>query len=204
MASENIKTTLLRVAEYYDQKKVGAMGPLGFRRSTDLRKLLNCLDYLVEHKLLIPGESNFLDMGCADGRVNVFFSYLMKRSIGIELDEWTLDEYGPLLTELKDCIEKEGLMQPPDNISLFHGDSIDEALYQKIYDQIQIHFHYFDIFYTYLTMQKEFAEMITAKAKKGAVFMVCGLEKIIPSYEGLELLTPEESLEGILAVYRKI
>jgi hypothetical protein len=41
------------------------------------------------------------------------------------------------------------------------------------------------------------------KAKPGALFMVYGLEKIIPRLPGLRLLTPERPLEGIIALYRK-
>jgi hypothetical protein len=33
--------------------------------------------------------------------------------------------------------------------------------------------------------------------------MVYGLEKIMPRYDGLDLVTSEKPLEGILAVYRK-
>jgi hypothetical protein len=53
-------------------------------------------------------------------------------------------------------------------------------------------------------MQEEFAELIVRKAKVGAVFMVYGLEKIIPRFTGLRLLTPEKSLEGIVALYQKM
>ena len=44
---------------------------------------------------------------------------------------------------------------------------------------------------------------IAGKAKRGSVFMVYGLEKILPRFQGLRLLTPERALEGILALYRK-
>ena len=65
-------------------------------------------------------------MGCADGRVNVLLSYLVKISIGIELDEWTLDEYMPLKTMLEKKLGKDHLSPPPENIFLFHGDSMDD------------------------------------------------------------------------------
>ena len=153
--------------------------------------------------LFTPGEALFLDMGCADGRVNVLFSYLTRESVGIEIDEWTLDEYFPLVNELKHDLLKDGLEVPADNISLFHGDSTDKDLYNFIYNRTGINFHDFDIYYTYLTMQDEFAELITRKAKKGAIFMVYGLERILPSFDGLRLLTPCTPMEGILAVYQK-
>ena len=60
-----------------------------------------------------------------------------------------------------------------------------------------------DLFYTYLTMQEEFAALVARKAKPGALFMVYGLDRILPRYSGLRLLTPDWALEGILALYRK-
>ena len=96
----------MATASFYDGKKVGDVGPLGFRRSTDLSKLVDCIGYLIDNKILIPDESLFLDLGCADGRVNVLFSYLTRASIGIELDEWSLDEYIPLKEELEKVLSK--------------------------------------------------------------------------------------------------
>jgi len=204
MLDENIKQTLFKTAHFYDQKKVGGdVGFLGFRRSTDLQKLIRCLDVLIDQEMLIPSESLFLDMGCADGRVNVLLSYLVRLSIGIELDEWTLDEYMPLKTMLEDSLKKNHLSLPPQNIFLFHGDSMDEGLYETIKKQTGVSFGDFDLFYTYLTMQEEFADLIARKAKKGAIFMVYGLSKLMPRFEGLRLLTPEKPMEDILALYQK-
>lgn len=199
-----LKKTLLTVAEYYDQKKVGDSGPLGFRRSTDLTRLMSCVDNLVNMGVLDPGRSVFLDMGCADGRVNVLMSYIMKRSIGIELDEWTLEEYGSLKSELENVLLTQELPLPPDVISLFHGDSMDETVHEVLYDRTGIRFGEIDLFYTYLTMQPEFGELIARKAKKGAVFMVYGLAGIIPELDGFKLLTRDKPMEGILALYQKL
>lgn len=179
------------------------MGPLGFRRSTDLSKLLSCLAWLIEQRLLIPGRSTFLDLGCADGRVNVLLSYLVNLSVGIELDEWTLDEYTPLKGELDALLAENRLPLPPKNIFLHHGDSMDPALHEIIRQETGTGFEQFDLFYTYLTMQEEFAQRIAGNAKPGSVFMVYGLEKILPRFQGLRLLTPERALGGILALYRK-
>jgi hypothetical protein len=203
MLNEEIRKTLRRVASFYDHRKVGDVGALGFRRSTDLAKLIPCLGWLIEHHLLIPGQSRFLDMGCADGRVNVLLSYLVKFSVGIELDEWTLEEYAPLKKELEGFLCEDLLLLPPQNIFLFHGDSTDETLHDTIMGKIGAGFGGFDLFYTYLTMHDEFAEMIVRKAKQGSVFMVYGLETILPRFNGLRLLTPERALEGILALYQK-
>ena len=197
------KQTLLTTARFYDRRKVGDVGALGFRRSTDLQRLLPCLDHLIEKGLLLPQRSLFLDMGAADGRVNVLLSYLVKTSVGIELDEWTLEEFGPLRAMLEEELGQEGLPPPPDNVFLLAGDTMRESLHRTVKEKTGIDFHGFDLFYTYLTMHEEFAELIARKARPGAVFMVYGLEKIQPRLEGLRLLTPERPLEGILSLYQK-
>jgi len=198
-----LEETLLQVVEFYDRRKVGDVGHLGFRRSSDLSKVLSCLRTMLGQSLPVPAEDLFLDMGCGDGRVNVLLSYLTKKSIGIELDEWTLDDYGPLREELEAWLAQRGLLLPRKNVCLYHGDSMDESLHDRIHHETGVRFDQFDLFYTYLTMHEEFAELILRKAKRGAVFMVYGLEKIIPRFTGLRLLTPERPLEGIIALYQK-
>jgi len=204
MLDQNIKETLLKVAKFYDQRKVGDVGYLGFRRSSDLTRLVACIDQLTGQYLLIPQESIFLDMGCADGRVNVLLSYVVKKSVGIEVNEWILDEYVPLKTGLESNLKEYHLHLPPDNIFLFHGDTLDDAIHETIKKRTGVSFEEFDLFYTYLTMYEEFAELIARKAKKGSVFMVYGLDKILPKFEGLELLSPGSLIEGIIALYQKI
>lgn len=199
----DLKETLDKVARFYDKRKVGEVGALGFRRSTDLGTLLACMDRVMDEELIRPHESLFLDLGCADGRVNIFLSYLVKYSVGIEMDEWTLEEYGPLKAELEQLLEKNGLVSPRENIFLYHGDSSDERVHERITRETGIRFQEFDLFYTYLVMHQEFAQLIAARAKKGAIFMVYGLHRILPRYEGLSLLTPISPLEGILALYQK-
>ncbi|MBN1847454.1 MAG: hypothetical protein JW932_02615 [Deltaproteobacteria bacterium] len=200
---EKTKRTIEAVARFYDHKMVGHLGPLGFRRSTDLTRLVECLCHLIHQGFLLPGKSLFLDMGCGDGRVNVLLSYLVQSSIGIELDEWTLDEYIPLKKELDDLLQGRSLLIPPDNIHLFHGDSLDKGLQETILKKTGLGFHDFHLFYTYLTMHEEFAALIAQKARKGAVFMVYGLDKIIPRFKGLTLLTPDKPLAGVIALYQK-
>ena len=202
MVDEKTEKTLFKVAHFYDQKKVGDVGFLGFRRSTDLRKLAACLLTMIEHRLVVPQESLFLDMGCADGRVNVLLSYVVQRSVGIELDEWTLEEYAPLRSDLEAELKRSALTLPPDNIHLFHGDTMDVSLHERVYNKAGVRFEDYDLFYTYLTMQEEFAALISQRAKGGAVFMVYGLEKILPRFDGLRVLT-ETPLQGILALYQK-
>jgi hypothetical protein len=203
MIDQRLKETLFRIARFYDQRKVGDVGGLGFRRSSDLTRLMSCLTTVIHSGLLVPGVSSFLDMGCADGRVNVLLSYLTKASVGVEMDEWTLDEYSGIKEELDGALEKDGLPLSPENIFLFHGDAMDPALHERILHKTGLQINAFDLFYTYLTMQEEFAALIHREAKKGALFMVYGLEKILPRFSGLRLLTPGKPLEGILALYQK-
>ncbi len=201
---QRLKKSLAKIAEFYDQRKVGDSGPLGFRRSTDLTTLFACTDRLMEEQIVVPGETAFLDLGCADGRVNLFFSYLVRLSVGIELDEWTLDEYGPLRSDLETSLEEERLLPPPENIFLFHGDSTDKRLHDSIARTTGLKFEAFNLFYTYLVMHDEFAAMLAEKARKGAIFMVYGLHKILPQYSGFRLLQELSPMEGILAIYQKV
>jgi hypothetical protein len=195
------KAALMRVAGFYDRKKVGDAGFLGFRRSSDLTRLVACLFTMVREGLLVPACSSFLDMGCGDGRVNVLLSYLTRKSVGVELDEWTLDEYSALRRKLDTLLAEESLPLPPGNISLFHGDTMEPALQEKISREAGVSFDAFDLFYTYLTMQEEFGDLIARKARKGALFMVYGLDRVLPRFDGLRLLGPP--LEGIVALYQK-
>jgi len=201
MMSEELRITLQEVARFYDERKVGAGGCLGFRRSSDLSRLVSCLEQL-KH-ILVPRRSLFLDMGCADGRVNVLLSYVVGKSIGIELHEWILDEFDPLKRELEGTLNEQQLTLPPDNIFLFLGDALDGAIHEAIYEETGVRFGEFDLFYTYLTMYEEFADLIGRKAKRGSVFMVYGLDKVLPKLAGFRLLTPERPIEGILALYQK-
>ena len=201
--NKRLKETLQHVAEFCDARKVGDVGPLGFRRSTDLMTLYKCLDRLISEGVVRPGETRFLDLGCADGRVNLFLSYLVKVSAGIELDEWTLDEYGPLKSELEDKLSRAGLPSPPTNIHLFQGDSMDVRTHRRVLAETHTPFNGFDLFYTYLIMHDEFAGLIRDRARQGAVFMVYGLQNIMPAYDGLRLMEDLSPMEGILALYIK-
>jgi hypothetical protein len=101
------------------------------------------------------------------------------------------------------CAQKRRPSSPPRNIFLFQGDSTDEKVHREIERVTGVAFEEFDLFYTYLVMHEEFAALIRDRAKKGAYFMVYGLDKILPRYEGLRLIHPLSPLEGILAVYEK-
>ena len=203
MNPDKLEKTLQTVAEFYNQRKVGHIGYMGFRRSSDLSRVKGAIDQLIAQSLLIPQKCLFLDMGCADGRVNVLMSYLTVKSIGIELNEWIMDEYVPVKTELEAVLKAAQLLLPPDNISLFLGNTLNDETHETVKHRTGTGFEEFDFFYTYLSMYEEFSGLIARKAKKGAIFMVYGLDKILPKINGLELLTPQEPLEGIIALYRK-
>jgi hypothetical protein len=200
---QHVLKSLYKVAAFFDARKVGEVGALGFRRSTDLQSLLGSLHGLMDEGLLIPGQSSFLDLGCADGRVNVLMSYLVKASVGVELDEWTLEEYKPLKSALLEEMAREGLRHPPENIFLFHGDSTDKRIHQEILGKTGLSLGQFDLFYTYLVMHEEFARLVADLARKGALFMVYGLDRILPRYEGLRLLSSPGSSVAGAAVYQK-
>jgi SAM-dependent methyltransferase len=197
-----IRRTLYETARFYDHKKVGDVGALGFRRSTDLSKLQACLDEMFKRRVLDSGRTRFLDMGCGDGRVNVFLSYLVKKSVGVEIDDFTLDDYRPLRKTLEEVLTEKDLPLPPGNISLFHGDTLDPTLHMEIQCEAGVGFEDFDLFYTYLTMHEEFSELIVNRARRGAHFIIYGVEKIIPKLKGMKLITPEP-MENILVIYKK-
>ncbi len=198
-----LREILREAARFFDSRQVGQVGALGFRRTTELSRMLPCLDPLIREGILSPGKTRFLDMGCGDGRVNLFLSYLTRISVGIELDEWTLDEHPQLREDFLGLLERRGLPPPPGNIHLFCGDTLDRSLHRSIRERTGLGLRDFDLFYTYLTMQDEFAALIAKAAPAGAAFLVYGLERIQPRFPGLRLLTPGLSMNRILAVYIK-
>ena len=200
---ERLKKSLFRVARFFDRRKVGDVGALGFRRSTDLMTLFHLLDRLLDEGIILPGRSRFFDLGCADGRVNVFFSYLVETSVGVELDEWTLEEYPSLRSALEEDLHRNDCLPIPKNVFLFHGDSTQEPLHEKIRLETGLSMDMFDLFYTYLVMHEEFARLLAERARQGSIFMVYGLDKIIPRYRGFRHLAHLSPLQGILGVYQK-
>jgi hypothetical protein len=157
----------------------------------------------MDEEIIHPDQSLFLDLGCADGRVNVLMSYLARVSVGIELDEWTLDEYAPLRSTLGEVLKHGRLLSLPENVFVMPGDATDEQVHSTIARKTGLRFEDFDIFYTYLVMHEEFARLIREKGKRGSLFMVYGLQNILPKYEGFRLLEDLSPMEGILALYQK-
>ncbi len=203
MTDSRLKRTISCIADYYNGCKVGYVGHEGYRKSTDLVKFARCIDELLRFGFIDPSSTLFLDLGCADGRVNLLMSYFVKRSVGIEIDPEILTEYGQRKKELTLRLQHEDLLQPPDNIYLFQGNSLEAATYQQIASRINVHFEEIDLFYTYITLHDLFGAKIAAAAKPKALYLVYGFSKILPRYQGLEILIPDVASEGIMALYGK-
>ena len=194
---------LSAVARFYDARQVGNSGPLGFRRTSELGKLLTCLTSLVQTELLIPGQSRFLDLGCGDGRVNVLFSYLTEVSVGVEQDQWTLDEHLPLKRKLGVQLDDLGLPRPPDNIRLFCGDSTSQSVHGAIRESVGLELADFDLFYAFVAGPDPLAELVATRGKPGSVYLVYSMNRIFPRYPGLRLVEALSPLGDVLAVYQK-
>lgn len=198
---DRLEATLEFVCEFCDRRKAGQAGPDGFRRSTDLGTLLPGLRRLAGAGVLDARRTSFLELGCADGRVNLLAAYLVQTSVGIELEDWILDEYEPLRSELEAGLAREELLPLPANVTLCQGDAAGPDVYSRIHQRTGLALEDFDVFYTYLWMQKEYARMIADRARPGAVLLVYGPDRLRSDLEGLRLVD-ELSLKS-LAVYRK-
>ncbi len=203
MNDSRFQQTIATIADYYDGCKVGYVGHEGYRKSTDLVKFARCIDGLVSLGLIDPNRTLFLDLGCADGRVNVLMSYFVKLSLGLEIDPEILAEYNPRKEELGHKLRKANLIQPKDNITLFQGNSLEAAAYKQIESKVNVRFNKIDLFYTYITLHDLFGAKIAAEAKPRALYLVYGFNKILPRYQGLELLIPDLASQGIVALYGK-
>ena len=203
MDDVRLKQTVACIADYYNGCKVGYVGHEGYRKSTDLVKFARCIDELVRLGLIDLNRTTFLDLGCADGRVNVLMSYFVKRSVGIEIDPEILAEFSPRKKELTHRLQSKDLIQPPDNILLFNGNSLEATTYEHIENTINVRFEEIDLFYTYITLHDLFAAKIAEKAKPKALYLVYGFSKILPRYQGLELFIPDVAAQGIVTLYGK-
>ena len=203
MDNRRLSKTVDLIARYYDGCKVGYVGHEGYRKSTDLVKFARCIDELVRLDLIDPKRTLFLDLGCADGRVNVLMSYFVKLSLGIEIDPEILAEYNPRKEELGHKLQRANLIEPTDNITLFLGNSLEATTYEQIESTINVRFEEIDIFYTYITLHDLFGAKIAEKAKPKALYLVYGFNKILPRYQGLELLIPDLASQGIVTLYGK-
>lgn len=196
--------TIMFIASYYDSRKYGYEGFEGYRKSADLRKFAFIVEELRRLNLIHVDRTVFLDLGCADGRVNVMLSYFVRRSVGIEIDPLILDEYEPRKQALTRELERKDLLVPPANIRLFVGSSLERLTYDRIAEQTGIHFKDVDLFYTYITLHDLFGEMIASKARNGALFLLYGFHKVLPRYDGLDILIPDVGCQSIATLYRKV
>jgi SAM-dependent methyltransferase len=203
MDDVRLKQTVACIADYYNGCKVGYVGHEGYRKSTDLAKFARCIDELVRLGFIDSDHTLFLDLGCADGRVNMLMSYFVKRSVGIEIDPEILAEFSPRKEELTHRLQSQNLNQPPDNLFLFNGNSLEAATYERIENTINVRFEQIDLFYTYITLHDLFGAKIAEEAKPKALYLVYGFSNILPRYQGLELLIPDVASQGILALYGK-
>ena len=203
MDNLRLSKTVDLIARFYDGCKVGYVGHEGYRKSTDLIKFARCIDELERLDFIDPNRTLFLDLGCADGRVNVLMSYFVKLSLGLEIDPEILAEYNPRKEELRHKLRRANLLQPKDNIVLFQGDSLKAADYKQIERKLNVRFNQIDLFYTYITLHDLFGAKIAAEAKPRALYLVYGFNKILPHYQGLKLLIPDLASQGIVALYGK-
>ncbi len=201
--SLRLDRTLSLIAVFFNECKVGYQGCEGYRKSSDLLKLGLCVQDLMSRGHIDPARTNFLDLGCADGRVNIMMSYFVRTSTGIEINPDFIDEYPVRQGALRVQLEKSGLILPPDNIVLLPGSSLDTAMNDRMEQETGICFEDVDLFYTYITLHDVFAEKIALEAGPGALYLVYGFSKVLPSYPGLELLLPDVGGQGIAALYRK-
>ena len=203
VSDQRINDAIHSVAHFYDKIKVGSEGTLGFRKSTDLRKFSKCFQSLARKGILDSEKTNFLDLGCADGRVNILASYFVKRSLGIEIDEDYLVEYAPKKALLVNELATRGLPRPPDNITLFQGSSLTGSTYKQMQAATGFSFTDIDFFYTYITLHDLFGTMIAEKGRSGSFYLVYGFNRILPAYPSLRLVDPDVGSQSIAALYRK-
>lgn len=203
MNSNGFQETISLIANFYDAYKVGYEGWEGYRKSTDLTTLGRCVQELASLGFIDGLQTVFLDLGCADGRVNVLLSYFVKQSIGVEIDPQILAEFTPRKENLFSEIAKRHLVLPPNNITVFEGNSLASSTYQRIFIDTGIRFGDIDLFYTYITLHDLFAEKIAQEAKAGALYFVYGFNNVLPRYQGLEILIPDVASQGIAALYVK-
>lgn len=195
--------TLARIAAFYDGCRHGYEGWQGWRKSTDLRRLAACFESCAELGALSRDQTVFLDLGCADGRVNVLASYFVRLSLGIEIDAEILAESESRRKELAALLQTQGLAPLPGNVRLFHGDALKAETYERIRAQTGVPFEAVNFFYTYITLHDRFAEKIAAEASNGSFYLVYGFSKVLPKYDRLELEVADLAAQGIAALYRK-
>ncbi len=203
MKSNNLLRTLELTANYFDGRKVGCFGNTGYRKTTDLSKFCACIEDLVNSGTIRPRSTVFTDLGCGDGRVNLLMSYLVRLSIGIEIDPEILCEYAQRRNELICLLKSEEAILPPENICLVNGNSLDDTTFDEVESRTGVDFGGVDLFYTYITLHDVFAEKIAERGRPGVYYLVYGFSRVLPRYESLELVNPDVGGRAIAALFRK-
>ena len=203
MRPHPLQETIDFIARYYEGQKYGREGVEGYRKSTDLMKFARVVEELRRLDVVDEDTTVFLDLGRADGRVNVLWSYSVKRSVGIEIDPLIVQEYEPRKAVLLEALKRENRPLPPDNIHVFLGNSLEPETYETDFNTTGVRFSDVDLFYTCITLHDLFGEMIASSAKKGAHYLVYGFSRVLPRYEGHEVVIPNVASQSIAALYRK-
>lgn len=203
MLDAELMATLAAVARFYDQRPIGHVGPEGFRRTTLLGDLYAALPRLVEIGAVVPGQTKLIDTGCGDGRVNVWFSYLVRHSFGVEVEDWVLEERAATRAELLRVLLSAAYRPPPDNTRLFCGDALGPEVYDEIARRTGVSFADLDLFYTFLCLHQELGAAIAERARPGALLMVYGLDSIVPELGGLVRLHEPSLGASRIVLYRK-
>ncbi|MCX7823345.1 MAG: hypothetical protein N2260_07890 [Syntrophobacterales bacterium] len=198
-----VEKTLLAISEFFDNLKVGYTGHSGYRKTTDLYVLAEACKELIERDLINPNRTVFLDLGAGDGRVNLFMSYLVRYSIGIELEEFIFEEYFIRRNELEKYLIDKNLIPLPENIFILNGNSLSPQTHEELFRKTALTLKEVDIFYTYITLHDAFADLIYKEGKEGALYMVYGFNSVLPRYEGFRLIEANLGLKGLIALYRK-
>jgi hypothetical protein len=104
---------------------------------------------------------------------------------------------------LVESIRRAGLIEPPDNIFVCSGSSLDASTHEQVFSATGVRFTEMDLFYTYITLHDLFGELIGREAGPGALYLVYGFNRILPRYDRLDLLIPDIASQGIAALYKK-
>lgn len=197
------RDTMAWIARFFDSRKAGCAGNSGYRKTSDLSILLKIVGNLVERKIIMPMKSIFMDLGSGDGRVNMMMAYVCRWSLGFELEEFIYDEYILKRREVDEALCKDNLLLLPNTIHIWCGNSLDDGSYGLMHIETGLTIKDVDIFYTYITLHDTFAEFLDKRARRGAYYIVYGVHRILPKYNGFTLVDPDVAGQRVVALYKK-
>jgi len=199
--SEDLWETVSVLARYFDGMKCGHVGSDGYRKTSDMRVLLDVVRDLLNCGVIDPDKTVFLDLGSGDGRVCMLMSYFCKWSIGVELEDFIYEEYFQRRREV-DLLLSQGLLPLGNNLCILNGDALNDDTHRQVESITGISLRDVDIFYTYITLHDVYADMLQKKANPGSFYMVYGFSAILPRYDGFTLLNPDVGGHRLVALYR--